>query len=88
MSYEEPVATEISWTELIPCGPNVDHHLKRFLCYSVLSVAAETSEPLPSKLTSASAAIPAFRQCLLSPLPSNGLFLHNMENFIMECKCL
>jgi hypothetical protein len=32
----------------------------------LLSVAAETSEPLSSKLTSASAAIPAFRQCLPS----------------------
>jgi hypothetical protein len=32
----------------------------------VLSIAAESNEQLPSKLTSVSAAIPAFRQCLPS----------------------
>jgi hypothetical protein len=57
----------LDWTTI---GPNVDHHLEQFLCYSVLSVAAETSEPLPSKLASASAAIPAFRQCLPSHCPA------------------
>jgi hypothetical protein len=39
-----------------------------------LFVAAETgaSEPLPNKMTSASASIPAFRQCLLSRCLANG----------------
>jgi hypothetical protein len=49
------------------------HHLEKFLCYSVLPVAAETSEALPNKLTSASAAIPTFRQ----RLPSRCLAIDN-----------
>jgi hypothetical protein len=38
----------------------------------VLSVAAETSEPLPSKCTSASVASPAFRWCLPKRCLANG----------------
>jgi hypothetical protein len=46
--------------------------------YSVLSVAAETSEPLPSKLTSTSVAIPVFRQCLQRYFLSTVIFRHSM----------
>jgi hypothetical protein len=41
-----------------------DRNLQKFPRYSVLSVSAETNEPLPSKLTSASPAIQNFLQCL------------------------
>jgi hypothetical protein len=66
MLTEESLATEISWTELTSMRTEYRSPPRTVSCYSVLSVAVETSEPLPSKWTSTSAAILAFRQCLLS----------------------
>jgi hypothetical protein len=70
-----------SGLDQLPRRPNIDHHFKQFVCYAVLSIAVETSEPLPSKLTSASAAILAFRQCL----PSRFLA---MDYSLTMCVCM
>jgi hypothetical protein len=45
----------------------------------MLSAAAETSQPLPSKLTSVYVAIPAFRRCLPSHCLANGHIRHNIK---------
>jgi hypothetical protein len=65
-NLSEKSVTEISWTELTSMWTEYRSPSRTESCYSVLSVAAEATEPLPSKLTSASAATPAFRQCLRS----------------------
>jgi hypothetical protein len=46
--------------------------------FGLLSDAAETSEPLPSKWISASVAIPAFRRCLSSRYQANGYIRQNV----------
>jgi hypothetical protein len=66
----------------LPGGPNIGHHLKRFLCYSVLSVVMETCEPLPSKWISASVTIPAFSRCLLNRCLAN---CHIPSQYIIPC---
>jgi hypothetical protein len=79
--YSTPPPHEL-WPTPLRMNPgrqNIGHHLKRFLCYSVLSVGAETSEPLPSKWTSASVAIPAFRRCLPNRCLANGHILSQYD---------
>jgi hypothetical protein len=59
--------------------------------FLLIFVAAETGagELLPSKMTSASAAVPAFRQCLLSRCLAMDYFVNIMEvlfSAVMELK--
>jgi hypothetical protein len=68
----------------LPRNRNINYHVEPLivLCYSgccqgiylQIFAVAETgaSGPLPSEMTSASAAIPGFRQCLLSRCLANG----------------
>jgi hypothetical protein len=57
----------------LPGGPNMANRLKWFRCYSVLSIAADTNEPLPSKWTSL---LLLFRLSgdVIEPLPSKLLY--------------
>jgi hypothetical protein len=48
-------------------------------CFGLLSVVAETSEPLLSKWTSASVAIPAFRRCLRNRCLANDHIPQNVS---------
>jgi hypothetical protein len=59
-------------------GPNRGHHTEHFVFWSLVSVEAETSEPLSSKWTSMSLVIPDFRRCLPSCRLTNDHILHNM----------
>jgi hypothetical protein len=55
--------------------PNRSHYTEQFVFWSVVSVAAETSQTLPSKWASASVAIPDFRRCLPNRCLANGHIL-------------
>lgn len=74
--------------------PNIDHQVKQLLvlCYFVVMgmsllifIATKTgaSEPLPGKMTSISAAIPAYRQCLPSHCLANG-HISSQHNIIFS----
>jgi hypothetical protein len=61
-----------------------ENQIAATISVGLLSVVAKTSEPLPSKWTSASVAIPAFSRCLTSRCLTNGHILHNI-NKIKSC---
>jgi hypothetical protein len=59
---------------------------RTLLVFGLLSVVAETSEPLPSNRTSASVAILAFMRCLTSRCLLNGHIRHNILLIHLQTK--
>jgi hypothetical protein len=83
MTKEESLVTELNsltnarWLNQLPGDPNIDHHLKWFTCYSVLSVTTGICLPNRCLAMDYSVSIPFLGNLLTEPLPSNCHIRHN-----------